>query len=77
MAKLNITKEQVNILYSEADREMIYCDQQFKYDKEIQVTQQCRSRIDRVLRDMEVNFQSAEFQVDYNINLNPPLTSNR
>ena len=63
MSKLNITEEEVMVLYSEAGREMNYCDQKFEYDKEITVTQQCKSRINKVLTDMEVNFQPAEFQV--------------
>ena len=63
MSKLNITEEEVTVLYSEAGREMNYCDQKFTYDKEITVTQQCKNRINSVLTDMEVNFQPAEFQV--------------
>ena len=63
MSKLNITEEEVRVLYSEAGREMNYCDQKFQYDKEIVVTQQCKSKIINVLTDMEINFQSAEFQV--------------
>ena len=63
MSKLNITEEEVTVLYSEAGREMNYCDQKFQYDKEIVVTQQCKSKINKVLTDMEVNFQPAEFQV--------------
>ena len=63
MSKLNITDEEVRVLYSEAGREMNYCDQKFQYDKEIVVTQQCKSKINKVLTDMEVNFQPAEFQV--------------
>ena len=57
MSKLNITEEEVTVLYSEAGREMNYCDQKFTYDKEITVTQQCKNRINSVLTDMEVNFQ--------------------
>ena len=68
MAKLNITQEQVNTLYNEAGREMNYRDQVFKYDKEIPVTNQSKSRMNSVLTDMEVNFQLAEFQVDYSMN---------
>ena len=49
MSKLNITEEEVIVLCSEAGREMNYCDQKFEYDKEITVTQQCKSRIDKVL----------------------------
>ena len=45
MSKLNITEEEVTVLYSEAGKEMNYCDQKFTYDKEITVTQQCKSRI--------------------------------
>ena len=67
MAKLNITKEQVNTLYSEAGSEMNYCDQVFTYDKEILVTQQYRERINSVLTAMEVNFKPAEFQVGLEI----------
>ena len=63
MSKLNITEGEVTVLYSEADMEMNCCKQKFKYDKEITVTQQCKSRIKSVLTDMEVNFQPAEFQV--------------
>ena len=68
MAKLNITQEQVNTLNNEAGREMNYRDQVFKYDKEIPVTNQSKSRMNSVLTDMEVNFQLAEFQVDYSMN---------
>ena len=68
MSKLNITEEEVTILYSEASREMNYRDQQFKYDKEIPVTQEYKSRINSVLTDMEVSFQPAEFQVNYRMN---------
>ena len=53
----------MTVLYSEADREMSYCEQKFKYDKEITVTQQCKSRINSVLTDMEENFQPVEFQL--------------
>ena len=66
MATLNITKEQVNILYSEAGRELNYCDQVFKYDKNIPVTQQYKDRIASELTGMEVNFKPAEFQVGIN-----------
>ena len=59
ISKSNITDEEVRVLYSE----MNYCDQKFQYDKEIVVTQQCKSKINKVLTDMEVNFQPAEFQV--------------
>ena len=45
MSKLNITE----VLCSEAGREMNYCDQKFEYDKEITVTQQCKSRIYKVI----------------------------
>ena len=51
MSKLNITEEEVTVLYSEAGREMNYRDQQFKYDKEIPVTQEYKSRINSVLTD--------------------------
>ena len=68
MATLNITKEQVNILYNEAGSEMNYCDQVFTYDKEISVTQQYKDRINSVLTAMEVNFKPAEFQVDFRTN---------
>ena len=68
MSKLNINEEEVTFLYSEAGREMNYCDQQFKYDKEIPVTQEYKSRINSVLTDMEVSFQPAEFQVNYRMN---------
>ena len=67
MAKLNISKEQVNTLYSEAGSEMNYCDQVFTYDKEISVTQQYRDRINSVLTAMEVHFKPAEFQVGFKI----------
>ena len=49
MSKLIITAEEVIVLCSEVGREMNYCDQKFEYDKEITVTQQCKSRIDKVL----------------------------
>ena len=52
----------MTILYSEAGREMNYRDQQFKYDKEIPVTREYKSRINSVLTYMEVRFQPAEFQ---------------
>ena len=52
MSKLNITEEEVTVLYSESGREMNYCDQKFTYDKEITVTQQCKNRINSVLTDM-------------------------
>ena len=68
MSKLNITDEEVRVLYSEAGREMNYCDQVFKYDKDIPVTQHYKDRISSVLTAMEVNFKPAEFQVGFKIN---------
>ena len=49
MSKLNITE----VLYSEAGREMNYCDQKFEYDKEITVTQQCKSRISAIRHPLQ------------------------
>ena len=48
MSKFNITKEEGRVLNSEAGMEMNYCDQKFQYDKGIAVTQQCKSKINKV-----------------------------
>ena len=49
MSRLNITEEELMLLYSDADREMNYWDQILKYNKEIPVTQQYKSQFNKVL----------------------------
>ena len=49
MSRLNITEEEVMLLYSDADREINYWDQILKYNKEIPVTQQYKSQFNKVL----------------------------
>ena len=49
MLRLNITEEELMLLYSDADRKMNNWDQILKYNKEIPVTQQHKSQFNKVL----------------------------
>ena len=61
---MNITTDQVKLLYSEAGKPLEYVDQKFSYDFEVEVTENVRDGMLDSLRRMGANFQLSEFQVN-------------
>ena len=60
---LNITPDQVKLLYSEAGKPLEYVDQKFSYDFEVEVTENVGEGMLDSLHRMGANFQLSEFQV--------------
>ena len=61
--ELNISPDQVNILYSQAGKPLEYVDQKFSYDSEVEVTENVMKGMSESLHRMGANFQPSEFQV--------------
>ena len=60
---LNISPDQVKLLYSQAGKPLEYVDQKFSYDSEVEVTENVRNGMSESLHRMGANFQPSEFQV--------------
>ena len=60
---LNISPDQVKLLYSQAGKPLEYVDQKFSYDSEVQVTEHVRNGMAESLHRLGANFQPSNFQV--------------
>ena len=60
---LNISLDQVKLLYSQAGKPLEYVDQKFSYDSEVKVAENVRNWMSESLQRMGANFQPSEFQV--------------
>ena len=60
---MNITTDQVKLLYSEAGKPLEYVDKKFRYDIEVHVTKNVWNGMAKSLHRLGANFQPSEFQV--------------